>query len=240
MRDWRPLPACWKRTNACKPSARPQASFLHSPALLQRRPPPCMKKISPARRPPLRSGTWLFDASAAMRRKKRYPNGPVMKQRFSLSRFFMTLCLLFLVTLAGGRAKDAHAGNELSVAVLQNYPPFSYTDEQGKLTGFDVDFAAALCRQLRATCRTVALPLRAIIAGMTSQSLDMAVAGLGVTEERSRIMFFPTVTTAPTPCTSASPAYGWMKRGWRARCWRPSMIPCRWRLCARSGGARPS
>lgn len=113
-----------------------------------------------------------------------------MKQRFPLSRFFMTFCLLFLLALPAGRTRAAHAGSELSVAVLQNYPPFSYTDAQGNLTGFDVEFAAALCRQLRATCRTVALPLRAIIAGMTSQSLDMAVAGLGVTEERSRIMFF--------------------------------------------------
>ena len=102
----------------------------------------------------------------------------------------MTFCLLFLLALFGKGACVAHAGTELSVAVLQNYPPFSYTDEQGNLIGFDVEFAAALCRQLDVQCRTVALLLRAIISGMSSQSLDMAVAGLGVTEERKRIMLF--------------------------------------------------
>lgn len=102
----------------------------------------------------------------------------------------MTFCLLFLLALFGIRASEAHAGNDLTVAVLQNYPPFAYTDEYGKLTGFDVEFAEALCRQLDARCRTVALPLSAIVSGLTSQSLDMAVAGLGVTEERKRNMLF--------------------------------------------------
>ena len=113
-----------------------------------------------------------------------------MKQRFPLSRFFMTFCLLFLPAFFGKAPLDVHAANELRVAVLQNYPPFSYLDEQGNLVGFDVEFSAALCGQLHARCRTVALPLSAIISAMSSQSLDMAVAGLGVTEERKRIMLF--------------------------------------------------
>lgn len=127
---------------------------------------------------------------SAVAGRQKNPHGPVMTQRFFPSRFFLTLCLLFLLAHAGNGAKNAHAGSELTVAVLQNYPPFSYQDEQGNLVGFDVDIAAAICRQLRAACRTIPLPLSAIIAGMSSQSLDMAVAGLGVTEERSRIMLF--------------------------------------------------
>ena len=102
----------------------------------------------------------------------------------------MTFCLLFLLAFFGKPSHDAFAGNDLRVAVLQNYPPFSYTDEHGDLAGFDVEFADALCRQLHMRCHTVALPLRAIISGLGSQSLDMAVAGLGVTEERKRSMLF--------------------------------------------------
>ena len=102
----------------------------------------------------------------------------------------MTFCLLFLLAFFGKPSHNAFAGNDLRVAVLQNYPPFSYTDEHGDLVGFDVEFAAALCRQLHTRCHTVALPLRAVISGLASQSLDMAVAGLGVTEERKRVMLF--------------------------------------------------
>lgn len=102
----------------------------------------------------------------------------------------MTFCLLFLLAFFGDPSHDAFAGNDLRVAVLQNYPPFSYTDEHGDLAGFDVEIADALCRQLHMRCHTVALPLRAIISGLGSQSLDMAVAGLGVTEERKRSMLF--------------------------------------------------
>lgn len=132
----------------------------------------------------------IFDPSAILSRKNRKSERPVMKQRFSLSRHFMTFCLLLLWALFGNGCSEARAENELRVAVLQNYPPFSYTDEEGNPVGFDVEFAAALCRQLRTQCRTIALPLSAIIAGMSAQSLDMAVAGLGMTEERSRIMLF--------------------------------------------------
>ena len=102
----------------------------------------------------------------------------------------MTFCLLFLLAFFGDPSHDAFARNDLRVAVLQNYPPFSYTDEHGNLAGFDVEFADALCRQLHMRCHTVALPLRAIISRLGSQSLDMAVAGLGVTEERKRSMLF--------------------------------------------------
>lgn len=102
----------------------------------------------------------------------------------------MTFCLLSLLSLFGNRAPEAFAEDDLSVAVLQNYPPFSYKDKHGNLVGFDVEFAEALCGQLHARCRTVALPLSAIVSGLASQSLDMAVAGLGVTEERGRIMLF--------------------------------------------------
>lgn len=102
----------------------------------------------------------------------------------------MTFCLLFMLAFFGKPSHDAFAGSDLRVAVLQNYPPFSYTDEHGDLVGFDVDFAAAICRQLNMRCRTVALPLRSVISELGSKSLDMAVAGLGVTDKRKRTMFF--------------------------------------------------
>jgi polar amino acid transport system substrate-binding protein len=43
---------------------------------------------------------------------------------------------------------DTKRPGELSVAVYKDYAPFSYRDEEGRLTGLDVDIAAALAETL--------------------------------------------------------------------------------------------
>lgn len=102
---------------------------------------------------------------------------------------FAAACLL-LCLLAGVPVGEARADDALNVGILQYYPPFAFQDEGGRMRGFDVEFAEALCRQLARPCRMQPLPLTAIVDRMADQSLDMAVAGLVVTEERRRRMLF--------------------------------------------------
>lgn len=113
-----------------------------------------------------------------------------MIQLLSLpKRLLRTTCLL-CVLLAALPAGAADAEEALNVGILQYYPPFAFQEEGGRMSGFDVEFADALCRQLTRPCRMQALSLTAIVDGMSNQSLDMAVAGLVVTEERRRAMLF--------------------------------------------------
>ncbi|MFQ5627047.1 MAG: transporter substrate-binding domain-containing protein, partial [Methyloligellaceae bacterium] len=39
-----------------------------------------------------------------------------------------------------------------------DYPPFNYLDEEGELTGFNVDLARALCDELSVECSVRAVP----------------------------------------------------------------------------------
>lgn len=44
----------------------------------------------------------------------------------------------------------------LRVATEGNYAPFSYVDDSGQLTGFDVEIAQALCQQMQVQCQVQA------------------------------------------------------------------------------------
>ncbi len=58
-------------------------------------------------------------------------------------------CLLLLSLLSWLAIADARP---LKVAVEGNYEPFSYHDARGRLTGFDVQIAEALCQEMAVSC----------------------------------------------------------------------------------------
>src|SRR6059036_776768 len=63
----------------------------------------------------------------------------------------MTAALLCLAaTLVAARAED-----RLRIITSGNYPPFVYTDNAGVLTGFEIDFANAVCGVLAMRCEFV-------------------------------------------------------------------------------------
>lgn len=113
----------------------------------------------------------------------------MMQIHLFANRLFAAACLLLCLP-AGVSVGEARADASLNVGILQYYPPFAFQDEGGRMHGFDVEFAEALCRRLSRPCRMQPLPLTAIVDRMADQSLDMAVAGLVVTEERRRTMLF--------------------------------------------------
>jgi len=50
---------------------------------------------------------------------------------------------------------QAPAGQKVRVGVEGNYPPFSKMAPDGKLSGFDIDIALAVCAQMKADCTLV-------------------------------------------------------------------------------------
>lgn len=100
----------------------------------------------------------------------------------------MRLFLLFAILLC---AAPVFGSPPLRVAVDSPYPPFAYTDEStGKLTGFDVDMAEALCRQLKRQCVIRAVPFDDIIPEIVAGNIDLGVAGMVRTPEREKSVIF--------------------------------------------------
>lgn len=84
----------------------------------------------------------------------------------------------------------------LRIAVEGSYPPFSELDGKGRLKGFDVDIARALCAELRVRCELVQRPwavLQDAVIGLEPRlwrEVDAIVASVSITETRRQTAEF--------------------------------------------------
>lgn len=58
------------------------------------------------------------------------------------------------------------------------YPPFNYRDAAGRLTGFDVDIAEALCARLKRNCTLDTRPWAALLPALADGKADAVVASM--------------------------------------------------------------
>ena len=66
-----------------------------------------------------------------------------------------TLASALLVLLTSATLVSAQDAKKLKIGVEGAYPPFSQIGTDGKLKGFDIDIANALCVQMKAQCTMV-------------------------------------------------------------------------------------
>lgn len=78
----------------------------------------------------------------------------------------------------------------LRIGVQNQRVPFSFTDAEGDLQGFDVEIAWALCVRIEAQCAILPLEFTALISGLQEGRIDVAVASMSITEERLQLVDF--------------------------------------------------
>jgi arginine/ornithine transport system substrate-binding protein len=98
--------------------------------------------------------------------------------------------ILAISVVAFGALCSAAMGRDLRIATEGTYAPWSYVDEQGKLTGWDVDIANALCEQMKVKCEVIAQEWDGIIPGLNAKKYDLIVASMSVNEKRKQQVAF--------------------------------------------------
>lgn len=93
-----------------------------------------------------------------------------------------------LAVMAGTvQAKD---WNEIRIAFDVPYEPFEYTTPDGKLTGFEVDLARAMCQELNARCELVVQAWDGMIPGLLARKFDAIMSSMSITPERAERVLF--------------------------------------------------
>jgi len=64
-----------------------------------------------------------------------------------------------------------------------DYPPFNYYDEEGILTGFNVDIARALCLEVQVSCDIQVRPWEALVPALGRAEADAVIASIAITPQ---------------------------------------------------------
>lgn len=78
----------------------------------------------------------------------------------------------------------------VKIATESSYKPFSYTDADGKLIGYEIELVDALCAQMKAECEVISQDWDGLIPGLNAQKFDAAIAGMSITPERKEVVEF--------------------------------------------------
>jgi polar amino acid transport system substrate-binding protein len=121
--------------------------------------------------------------------------------------FGLLLCLLLSAPIARAQATDlpilfdarerlvrpdVSSVLRLRFLTTTDFPPFNFTDQSGRLSGFHIDLARALCEELglQARCQIQALPYGQLVSALEAGQGEAVMAGVAVTPElRQRFNF---------------------------------------------------
>jgi len=132
-----------------------------------------------------------------------YDNNGV-NMTFSLIRRPLAMGMMAVAMLAGISAKTFAAEDllaqikqkgELRVGLEGTYPPFSFQDERGKLTGFEVEFAQQLAQHLGVKADLKPTKWDGMLASLDSKRIDVVINQVTISDERKKKYDFSTPYT---------------------------------------------
>ena len=123
---------------------------------------------------------------------------------FSQVRRQLVMGVMAVALVAGFNVKTFAAENLLNkvkergtllVGLEGTYPPFSYQDENGKLTGFEVDFAEQLAQHLGVKASLKPTKWDGMLASLESKRIDVVINQVTISDERKKKYDFSTPYT---------------------------------------------
>ncbi|MBQ7960459.1 MAG: transporter substrate-binding domain-containing protein [Clostridia bacterium] len=97
----------------------------------------------------------------------------------------LSISMLFAVTTVVFAAED-EGTEKIIVGINAEYPPFEYYDENGELTGFDIELMSYIGERIGFEIEYVDMSFGELIPAVTSGKVDCAMSAITYTEERAQ------------------------------------------------------
>jgi len=113
-----------------------------------------------------------------------------------------SLLVVGVLFLAGCQSKDdseASSKNVLRVGTEGTYSPFSYRNDNDKLTGYDVDVAKAVAKKIDYKVKFVEAPWDSMLAAFDAKKTDVVFNQVAITPERKEKYVFSTPYSVSHP-----------------------------------------
>ena len=116
-----------------------------------------------------------------------------MRRNKVITGLSVLLTIVLSASIFAGSAFAKESGDELDriqeegilkVGVEGTYPPITYHDEEGKLTGFDVEVAEAIGQKLGVEVEFTEAEWDSLLAAVDSGRIDTVINAVSITEER--------------------------------------------------------
>jgi lysine-arginine-ornithine-binding protein len=78
----------------------------------------------------------------------------------------------------------------IKVATEASFPPFSKTEADGRITGFEIDLGNAVCERAQLQCEWVKQDFDGLIAGLLAGKYNMIFSSMSITDERKKAVDF--------------------------------------------------
>jgi polar amino acid transport system substrate-binding protein len=82
------------------------------------------------------------------------------------------------------------AVDAIRFVTTDDFPPFNFLDSNGRLTGFNLDLARAVCAELSLPCTVQARPWDDLAASVIEGRADAAIAGVAINDETRKTLGF--------------------------------------------------
>ena len=103
----------------------------------------------------------------------------------------LALAAALLTGCGGEEKKAADSAKVLRVGTEPVFAPFEFPKEGSKdLTGFDIELIEALGKQMGYKVEMVSMGFDALIPALNSNNIDVAIAGMTITDERKKVVDF--------------------------------------------------
>ncbi|MCM7515683.1 lysine/arginine/ornithine ABC transporter substrate-binding protein [Enterobacter hormaechei] len=102
-------------------------------------------------------------------------------------KLFVPLTAALVVSFS---AVSADIPSLLRIGTDPGYAPFESKSSDGKVVGFDIDLADALCERMKVTCIVIESPFDALIPSLKARKIDAIMATMSITPARQKEIAF--------------------------------------------------